>query len=52
MGQLDDARYTYVYGDNSWKISKGALVVARDTKLGTLYMLHVTIALRQEIPRI
>ena len=42
MGQLDDARYTCVYGDNSWKISKGSLVVARGTKLGTLYMLHVT----------
>ena len=31
-----------MYGDNSWKISKGSLVVARGTKLGTLYMLHVT----------
>ena len=40
--QLDDAGYTCVYGDNSWKISKGSLVVARDTKSMTLYMLHVT----------
>ena len=31
-----------MYGDNSWKISKGSLVVARGTKSGTLYMLHVT----------
>ena len=41
-GQLVDAGYTYVYCDNSWKISKGSLVVARCTKSGTLYMLHVT----------
>ena len=41
-GQLDDARYTCVYGDNSWKIYKGSLVVARGTKSGTLYTLHVT----------
>ena len=31
-----------MYGDNSWKISKGSLVVARGTKSRTLYMLHVT----------
>ena len=42
MGQLDDVGYTCVYGDNSWKISKGSLVVARGTKSKTLYMLHVT----------
>ena len=41
-GQLDDARYTCVYGDSSWKISKGSLVVARGTKSRILYMLHVT----------
>ena len=40
-GQLDDKGYTCIYGDNSWKISKGSLVVARGTKSGTLYMLHV-----------
>ena len=40
--QLDDKECTCVYGENSWKISKGSLVVARGTKSGTLYMLHVT----------
>ena len=39
---LDDAGYTCVFGDNSWKITKGSLVVARGTKSGTLYMLHVS----------
>ena len=40
--QLDDAGYTCVFGDNSWKITKGSLVVARESKFGTLYMLYVT----------
>ena len=40
-GQFDDKGYTCVYGDNSWKISKGSLIVARGTKSSTLYMLHV-----------
>ena len=31
-----------MYGDKSWKISKVSLVLARVTKSGTLYMLHVT----------
>ena len=31
-----------VYGDNSWKKSKGSLAVSRGTKSRTLYMLHVT----------
>jgi len=41
-GQLDDGGYTTTFGDNSWKITKGSLVVARGTKSGTLYMLHVS----------
>ena len=40
--QLDDASYTCVFRDNSWKITKGSLVVARGSKSSTLYMLHVT----------
>ena len=40
--QLDDAGYTCVFGDNSCKITKGSLVVARGSKSGTLYMLHIT----------
>ena len=30
-GQLDDTGYTCVFGDNSWKITKGSLVVARES---------------------
>ena len=42
LRQLDDTDYTCVFGDNSWKITKGFLVVARGLKFGTLYVLHVT----------
>ena len=41
-GQLDDEGYTCIYGDNSWKISKGSLQVAKGTKSGSLYTLHVS----------
>ena len=41
-GQLDDEGFTTTFGDSSWKITKGSLVVAHGTKLGTLYMLHVS----------
>ena len=42
IGQLDDEGYTCIYGDNSWKISKGSLQVAKGTKSGSLYTLHVS----------
>ena len=42
LGQLDDAGFSCVFGDSSWKITKGSLVVARGSKSGTLYMLHVS----------
>ena len=42
IGQLDDGGYTCVFGDNSWKITKGSLVVVRASKTRTLCMLHVT----------
>ena len=41
LRQLDDIGYTCVFGDNSWKITKDSLVVARGSKFGTLYMLHI-----------
>ena len=41
-GQFDDAGFSCVFGDSSWKITKGSLVVARGSKSGTLYMLHVS----------
>ena len=41
-GQLDDVGFSCVFGDSSWKITKGSLIVARGSKSGTLYMLHVS----------
>ena len=41
-GQLDDAGYTCMFGDTSWKISKGVLQVAQGLKSSMLYVLHVS----------
>ena len=40
--ELDDAGYTCTFGSNLWKISKGALSIAREPKTSTLYVLHVS----------
>ena len=37
VGQLDSTGYAAEFGKSSWKIVKGAMVVARGTKSGTLY---------------
>ena len=37
IGQLDSTGYATKFGKSSWKIVKGAMVVARGTKSGTLY---------------
>ena len=37
LGHLDSTGYATEFGKGSWKIVKGAMVVARDTKSGTLY---------------
>ncbi|XP_070002053.1 uncharacterized mitochondrial protein AtMg00300-like [Nicotiana sylvestris] len=37
MGQINDEGYTTTFGNGSWKITKGNLVVARGFKRGTLY---------------
>ena len=37
IGQLDSTGYTAEFEKGSWKIVKGAIVVARGTKFGTLY---------------
>ena len=37
VGQLDSTGYAVEFGKGSWKIVKGAMVVARGTKFGTLY---------------
>ena len=42
IGQLDDTGHNIVFGDSSWKVTKGSLVVARGSKFETLYMLHVS----------
>ncbi|KZV54328.1 hypothetical protein F511_03583 [Dorcoceras hygrometricum] len=38
VGQLDDEGHNVTFGDGSWKVSKGAMIVARGKKTGTLYM--------------
>ena len=37
IGQLDSTGYATKLGKSSWKIMKGAMVVARGSKSGTLY---------------
>ena len=37
VGELDSTGYAAEFGKGSWKIMKGAMVVARGTKSGTLY---------------
>ena len=41
-GQLDDAGFISFFGDSSWKITKGSLVVAHGSKCDTLYTLYVS----------
>ena len=38
MSQIDSAGYTTVFGGESWKVIKGAMIVTQDRKVGTLYM--------------
>ncbi|XP_065852126.1 retrovirus-related Pol polyprotein from transposon TNT 1-94 isoform X2 [Euphorbia lathyris] len=38
VGQLDEAGHNVHFTNGSWKVSKGAIVVARGNKTGTLYM--------------
>ncbi|XP_073014594.1 uncharacterized protein [Primulina eburnea] len=38
VGQLDDEGHKVTFGDGSWKVKKGAMIVARGKKTGTLYM--------------
>ena len=43
MGLLDDEGYSTSFGKGGWKLSKGALVVAKGPKIGTLYSLKAMI---------
>lgn len=38
VGQLDEGEFGVSYVNGSWKVSKGAMVVARGSKTRTLYM--------------
>ncbi|KAL2230598.1 UNVERIFIED_CONTAM: Retrovirus-related Pol polyprotein from transposon TNT 1-94 [Sesamum indicum] len=38
VGQLDSDGFHTMFGDAKWKISRGAMTLARGLKLGTLYM--------------
>ena len=37
VGQLDDAGYAVLFKDCAWKITKGAMVIMKGLKCGTLY---------------
>jgi len=38
MSQLDSEGYKIIFEKDSWRIMKGAMVIARGTKMGTLYL--------------
>ena len=38
VGQLDDERHAILFVGGTWKVTKGARVLARGKKTGTLYM--------------
>ena len=38
VGQLDDERHAILFIGGTWKVTKGARVLARGKKTGTLYM--------------
>ena len=43
VGKLDSTGYAVTFGKGSWKIMKGAMVVALGTESGTLYTTEVCI---------
>lgn len=45
MGQLDNEGYRTIFGEGSWRILKGAMVVARGTKMSTLYLINSSASL-------
>ena len=40
---LDDDGYVTSFGHGSWKVTKGALVIARGPKVDTMYSLHARV---------
>ena len=38
VGQLDDEGHNVVFNNGGWKVTKGALVIARGNKIGTLFV--------------
>ena len=48
-GQLDDDGYRTIFGDCQWRISKGALVIAKGPKVSTLYHLHANVSLHPKL---
>ena len=38
IGQLDDEGFVTTFVNGCWKITKGAMVIVRGSKMGTLYM--------------
>ena len=40
IGRLDDEEFTNSFGESKWKLTKGSLVVAREKKQNTLYVME------------
>ena len=38
VGQLNDEGHAILFVGGTWKVTKGAMVLARGKKIGTLYM--------------
>ena len=43
--QLDEDGFRTFFGDGHWKVSKGAMVIAKGPKVNTLYYLHANVNL-------
>lgn len=48
-GMLDDEGYVTSFGHGFWKVTKGALVVARGPKVDTIYTLHAKLCNHTDI---
>ena len=40
MGKLDDSSFISHFGTGKWKLAKGNLVIARSSKVGSLYIMQ------------
>lgn len=45
VGQLASSEHTTTFTGNMWKVTKGALVIARGKKIGILYLIGKNISI-------